>query len=56
MTYTTPACPDGELMQQMIINQLQWSLPTYETIIVLTFEPMWTIKNIKDEDLQRMFM
>jgi metal-sulfur cluster biosynthetic enzyme len=23
MTYTTPACPDGELMQQMIINQLQ---------------------------------
>ncbi len=29
LTYTTPACPDGELIQQMTINAIQERFPTF---------------------------
>lgn len=56
MTLTSPACPAADIIQEMIINVMIELNPTYQTQIELTFEPMWTIEMIKDEDLQRMFM
>ena len=55
MTLTTPACPHGETLQLMIQNALQGSLPEYTLHIDLTFDPMWSIDMIKDQDLKRMF-
>ncbi|USN56481.1 MAG: DUF59 domain-containing protein [Candidatus Peribacteria bacterium] len=56
MTYTTPACPDGELMQQMTINAIHERFPTYDVVIDLTFDPVRKLDMIKDPDLLRMFM
>lgn len=55
MTYTTPSCPEGELIQQMIKNVISDKLPTYETHIDVTFDPQWSLDAIKDQDLRRMF-
>ena len=55
MTYTTPACPDGELMQQMIISSINERFPMHDVIIDLTFDPMRKIEMMKDDDLKRMF-
>ncbi len=56
MTYTTPACPDGELIQQMTINAVHERFPTYLVRIELTFDPVRKLEMIKDKDLLRMFM
>jgi metal-sulfur cluster biosynthetic enzyme len=55
MTYTTPACPSGETMKEMMINAIQERFPDFMVNIDVTFEPMRTIDMIKDEDLKRMF-
>jgi len=55
MTYTTPACPSGEIMQEMMRNAILDKFPAMLITIELTFDPMRTIAMIKDEDLQRMF-
>ena len=55
MTYTTPSCPMWEMLQQMCKNAISESLPEYETEIEITFDPMWKISFIKDEDLQKLF-
>jgi len=55
MTLTTPACPHGEMIQQMIINTLSGLIPMYEIQIQITYDPMRSIEMIKDEDLKRMF-
>ena len=55
MTFTTPACPMAEMIQEMIKNAINEILPKYEVLIEISFEPLWTYKTIKDEDLQRMF-
>lgn len=55
MTFTTPACPMGELLEQMVKQCILDVLPTYEVGVTITFEPMRTPAMIKDEDLQRMF-
>lgn len=55
MTYTTPSCPEGELIQQMIINAINDKLPTYKTQIDVTFDPQRSLDMIKDQDLRRMF-
>lgn len=55
MTYTTPACPSGEIMQDMMRNAILEKFPAMLINIDLTFDPMRTIQMIKDEDLQRMF-
>lgn len=56
MTYTTPACPDGELIQQMTIQAINQRFPMHQVIISLTFDPMRKLDMIKDPDLLRMFM
>lgn len=55
MTLTTPACPHGEMIQQMIITTLAWIIPTYDVSLEITYDPMRSIAMIKDEDLKRMF-
>jgi metal-sulfur cluster biosynthetic enzyme len=55
MTFTTPACPMAEMIQEMIKNSINEILPKYEVLIEISFEPLRTYKMIKDEDLQRMF-
>ncbi len=55
MTYTTPSCPEGELIQEMIKNSISNKLPTYTVNIQVTFDPQWSLNMIRDQDLKRMF-
>lgn len=55
MTYTTPSCPEGELIQEMIKNAILTKLPTYQITIDVTFDPQRSLDMIKDQDLRRMF-
>ena len=55
MTFTTPACPMADMIMEMVKNASLEVIPEREVEIVVSFEPMWTPKMIKDEDLQRMF-
>ena len=55
MTYTTPACPAGDLIQEMMHNALIEKLPEFSLQIEVIFDPMRKIEMIKDKDLQRMF-
>lgn len=55
MTFTTPACPMAEMLQEMIINAINEVAPEYTVDIEISFDPMWTYAMIKDEDLQKMF-
>lgn len=55
MTYTTPACPEGELIQQLIINAINQKLPHYQINIAVTFDPMRSLDMVKDQDLRRIF-
>lgn len=55
MTYTTPACPAGDLIQQMMVNAMNEKLPQYTVSIEVTFDPMRSLEFIKDSDLMRLF-
>jgi metal-sulfur cluster biosynthetic enzyme len=55
MTYTTPACPSGDLMQEMMETAIHDVYPDAMVLIEVVFDPMRTIDMMKDEDLKRMF-
>lgn len=55
MTFTTPACPMGEMIEAMVENALLELFPTWHVLITITFDPMRGPQMIKDADLQRMF-
>ena len=55
MTFTTPACPAVDSIQENILSGLEQDLPEYRVTIDVTFEPPWSIAMIRDLDLQRMF-
>ncbi|MDR0369866.1 MAG: metal-sulfur cluster assembly factor [Candidatus Peribacteria bacterium] len=55
MTFTTPACPMADMMMEMVKNAVLEAIPEWEVEVVVSFEPMWSPKMIKDTDLQRMF-
>lgn len=55
MTFTTPACPMAELIQDMVKKAIKEVVPDYDVDIMITFDPMRTYDMIKDEDLKRMF-
>ncbi|MFA5747809.1 MAG: hypothetical protein WC872_01715 [Candidatus Absconditabacterales bacterium] len=55
ITFTTPACPMAEMLQEMIKNAINEILPKYGVNITITFDPMRTQEMIKDPDLKRMF-
>ena len=55
MTYTTPSCPMGDMLQQLCKNAINEVLPEYGIDIEITFDPMRKTSFIKDEDLQKLF-
>lgn len=55
MTFTTPACPMGDMIEQMTKNAILDVYPGRAVETEITFDPMRSPKMIKDEDLQRMF-
>lgn len=55
MTYTTPSCPMGDMLQQLCKNAINGQLPEYGIDIEITFDPMWKTSFIKDDDLQKLF-
>jgi metal-sulfur cluster biosynthetic enzyme len=55
MTLTTPACPAADYITESIKNSLEDRYHEYECTIVMTFDPMWTIDMIKDEDFKKLF-
>lgn len=55
MTFTTPQCPMWDMIEQMTRNAILEVYPARTTDIEITFDPLWTPKMIRDEDLQRMF-
>lgn len=55
MTFTTPNCPAGDLLQELTIQAINEYLPEYTVEITITFEPMRNLDKIKDPDLKRMF-
>lgn len=55
MTFTTPACPMWDMLEQMTQNAILEVYPAWTVSIEVTFDPSRSPKMIKDEDLQRMF-
>lgn len=55
MTYTTIACPLGDMLQQLCKNAILDKFPDYEIDIEITFEPHWSTDMIKDKDIQKLF-
>ena len=55
MTYTTIACPLGDMLQQLCKNAILDKFPDFEIDIEITFEPLWSIDMIKDKDIQKLF-
>jgi metal-sulfur cluster biosynthetic enzyme len=55
MTFTTPACPMGDLITEMVKNEVQKVFLDWNIQMEITFDPLWTPQMIKDPDLQRMF-
>lgn len=55
MTYTTIACPLGDMLQQLVKNAITDKYPIYEVNIEITFEPIRNPNMIKDNDIQKLF-
>ena len=55
MTYTTIACPLGDMLQQLCKNAILDRFPDFEINIEITFEPLWSTDMIKDKDIQKLF-
>ncbi len=55
MTFTTPACPMGDMIEQMTKNAVTEKYPDREVALEITFDPLRSPTMIRDEDLQRMF-
>ncbi|MCS6983270.1 MAG: metal-sulfur cluster assembly factor [Candidatus Absconditabacterales bacterium] len=56
MTFTTPACPMGDLLKSMTTDAVHRGCPGRTCLLEITFDPMRGPAMIKDEDLQRMFV
>lgn len=55
MTFTTPQCPMGDMIEMMTKNAVTEVYPDREVHLELTFDPLRAPSMIRDEDLQRMF-
>lgn len=56
MTLTSPMCPMWDMIIDMVKNSISSKFPNYNTDVELTFDVMWNLDMIKDEDLKKMFM
>lgn len=55
MSFTTPACPMAEMIQEMIKNAIAEIAPDFSLNLEITFDPMRSPSMIRDEDLKKMF-
>lgn len=55
MTFTTPACPMAEMLQEMVKNAILEIAPEFSIDLEITFDPMRSPSMIRDEDLKKMF-
>lgn len=55
MSFTTPACPMAEMIQEMIKNGIAEIAPDFSVNLETTFDPMRSPSMIRDEDLKKMF-
>lgn len=55
MTYTSVACPLGDMLQQLCKNAILEKFPNCEINIEITFEPLRSPDMIKDKDIQKLF-
>lgn len=55
MSFTTPACPMAEMIQEMIKNTIAEIAPDFSLNLEITFDPMRSPSMIRDEDLKKMF-
>ncbi len=55
MSFTTPACPMAETIQEMIKNWILEITEDFSVNIEITFDPMRSPSMIRDEDLKKMF-
>jgi len=55
MTFTTPACPMGDMIIEMVKNTLSNQFFDRMIDVEITFDPIRSPQMIKDPDLQRMF-
>ena len=55
MSFTTPACPMAEMIQEMIKNAVIEVVPDFEVMLTITFDPMRSPNMIRDDDLKKMF-
>lgn len=55
MTFTTPQCPMGDMIEAMTRNAILDVYPWWQVMLELTFDPLRSPKMIRDQDLQRMF-
>lgn len=55
MSFTTPACPMAEMIQDLIKNAVGEIAPDFSVDLEITFDPMRSPSMIRDEDLKKMF-
>ncbi len=55
MTLTSPACPMGDMILEMVKNSITEKYPQANVNVDLVFEPMWTPEMIKDKEIKEMF-
>lgn len=49
MTLTTANCPEAQSLPQNVQDTLSEAFPDYQVNVEVTFEPLWTIDNMRDE-------
>ena len=55
MSLTTPACPMGDMILEMVKNAIVQKFPDANVNIDLVFEPAWNPEMIKNEEIKQMF-
>jgi len=55
MTLTTPACPMGDMIVEMVKSAITQKFPNANVNVDVVFEPKWTVDKIKDENIRQMF-
>lgn len=55
MTLTSPMCPFGEQMEELIVKSIQKQFPQTSVEVELTFDPPWNPDMIKDKDIKNFF-
>lgn len=55
MTLTSPDCPMVDMIIEMIKNSITEKYINSKVDIKITFDPIWNIDMIKDEDIREIF-